>query len=198
MSQFFESIKIHHRRIYNIDAHNRRIAESRKQVLGLDDILDLRDCIVLPESLDGGLYKCRISYDQTIQHIEFIPYKPKIIRTLCLIHNDLIRYEHKYKDRSCLEMLIVENADDILIIQNGLLTDTSHANIALFDGLKWFTPRRPLLRGTKRAVLIEQKLIHEADIRYEHVQRFHHAALLNAMLDIGDIPFIPVKNIFQA
>ena len=33
--------------------------------------------------------------------------------------------------------------DEILITRNGLLTDTSIANIALFNGKEWHTPKHP-------------------------------------------------------
>ena len=39
--------------------------------------------------------------------------------------------------------------DEILITRNGLLTDTSIANIALFNGKEWHTPKHPLLKGVQ-------------------------------------------------
>ena len=55
-----------------------------------------------------------------------------------------------------------------LIVKDGYLTDTSIANIALYDGYTWFTPAHPLLRGTKRAELLNKQLIVEKDIAQVH------------------------------
>ena len=73
-------------------------------------------------------------------------------------------------------------ADDILIVKNGFITDTSIANIAFFDGKKWFTPKTCLLRGTTRERLLKEKKIFEKDIRVEDIKRYKKIALLNAMI----------------
>jgi 4-amino-4-deoxychorismate lyase len=193
----FETVKVQNRRLYNIEAHNLRAVSSRRIVLGLKDKFDLRDFISLPNNIDNGLYKCRIVYAQTVQEVEFLPYIPKQIRSLQLVHDDAIQYEHKYLDRLCFEKLLQSaQADDILVVQHGFITDVSFANVILYDGKNWVTPARPLLCGIKRQILLERRVIQERKIALNDLQQFKHAALINAMLDIGDIPFILIENIF--
>jgi 4-amino-4-deoxychorismate lyase len=193
----FETVKVQNRRLYNIEAHNLRAVSSRRVVLGLKDKFDLRDFISLPNNIDNGLYKCRIVYAQTVQEVEFLPYIPKQIRSLQLVHDDAIQYEHKYLDRLCFEKLLQSaQADDILVVQHGFITDVSFANVILYDGKNWVTPARPLLCGIKRQILLERRVIQERKIALNDLQQFKHAALINAMLDIGDIPFILIENIF--
>jgi hypothetical protein len=43
------------------------------------------------------------------------------------------------------------NADEIIIVRNGLLSDTSYSNIALFDGTMWVTPKTHLSTDTLSA-----------------------------------------------
>ena len=85
-------------------------------------------------------------------------------------------------------MPAVEN-DDILIVRRGLLTDTSIANIALFDGKDWFTPKLPLLRGTCRTALIDNGIIKEKDIRPEELSSYSFVRLFNAMIKWGALEF---------
>jgi len=196
MCQLIESVKVQNRQLYNIEAHNDRIAFSRRAVFALEDRIDLRDHILLPDTLDSGLYKCRIIYEREVQKVEYIPYTPKPVRALRIVHNDAIQYEHKFLNRSCIEDLLQgSDADDILIVRQGFVTDTSYANIVFFDGNNWVTPARPLLFGTKRQVLLERGVIRQADISYTDLKQFIRAALINAMIDLGDIPFISIEDI---
>ncbi len=87
------------------------------------------------------------------------------------------------------------NADDVLIVKNGLLTDTSYANIAFFDGVQWLTPATPLLAGTRRQQLLEQGVITEATLHPSDLKQFKFAKLMNAMLTWAESPLISVENI---
>jgi 4-amino-4-deoxychorismate lyase len=196
MCLLLETVKVQNRRLQNIEAHNLRATNSRRILFGLEDTFDFRDSITLPDGLDNGIYKCRIVYAQTVQRVELLPYIPKLIQTLRLVLNDTIQYEHKYLDRSYFDKLLQgADADEILIVQHGLITDSSFANVVFYDGKKWVTPTQPLFHGIKRQILLEKGLIHENEITQKDSHRFIHAALINAMLDIGDTPFISMANI---
>jgi 4-amino-4-deoxychorismate lyase len=99
-----------------------------------------------------------------------------------LVHSD-IDYNLKYADRSALEALKAErpDADDVLIVKNGYVTDTTIANIAFFDGERWLTPATPLLEGTTRARLIDEGVLTPAPIRYDAIDHFKSVALFNAL-----------------
>ena len=81
-------------------------------------------------------------------------------------------------------------------MKQGLLTDTSIANIALSDGTHWYTPAHPLLKGTKRAALLEEGILQEKDIRPEDLPSFSTVRLFNAMIDWGELE-LPVRNIIR-
>lgn len=76
-------------------------------------------------------------------------------------------------------------ADEVVIVKNGLLTDTSYSNIALFNGSHWVTPRQPLLRGTMRQSLLDDGVLAEQDIKAEDWNSFRQVSLINAMMPLG-------------
>lgn len=73
--------------------------------------------------------------------------------------------------------------DDILIIKNGVVSDTSFANIIFFDGQRWVTPKIPLLEGTCRARLIANNTIISQEITLNDLKLFSKFMIINAMLD---------------
>lgn len=188
MLRLVESIKIQDGEICNLQHHQERMDRSLFKHTGIKNRINLSDELTVPAEYFTGLYKCRVVYRDSIELVEFIPYLRRDIRSLKVIHAD-IDYSCKYENRSELNMLFAQRGecDDILIIKNGLVTDTSSANIAFTDGREWFTPAKPLLNGTKRSRLItEQKLI-ERDITAADIKKFTHASILNAMIDPGEI-----------
>ena len=79
--------------------------------------------------------------------------------------------------------------DDIVIVKNGLLTDTTIANIALYDGNQWLTPASPLLEGTTRTRLLDIGKLTEAEISIDTLDRYYMTAIMNTMLG-----FVQVEN----
>jgi len=131
-----------------------------------------------------GLYRCRVVYEDIILSMEYIPYIQKDIKSFKLIHSS-IDYPLKYENRDEINRLFEkkETSDEIIIVKDGLITDTSIANICLYDGKHWLTPRTPLLKGTTRQRLLDNNQIVLADIKYQDIHKFTKIALLNAMID---------------
>ena len=82
----------------------------------------------------------------------------------------------------------------MLLVRDGLLTDTSIANIALYDGRQWCTPAHPLLCGVKRRSLLESRIITERDIRAEELGKYSLVRVFNALIDWGEVE-LPVSAI---
>ena len=78
-----------------------------------------------------------------------------------------------------------DGSDEVLIVKDGLITDVSIGNVALHDGVEWFTPRKPLLAGTMRRRLLEEGRIKERDIRPTELRHYERLSIINAMLDLG-------------
>lgn len=171
---------------------------SRKILLGSRNYIDLKELLSVPSGCSSGIFKCRVSYDQYIHKIEFEKYKIRKIKTLQLVIADNIDYSHKFADRSLIERLKKStDADEILIVKNGKITDTSFSNIVFFDGKKWITPDCPLLKGTRRQELLDKGIIHERKICPDYLGKFNKAKLINVMLDLEESPEIEMKNILD-
>lgn len=176
--------------------HQARIKRSRAALFGDAEPLPLHELSV-PGHARSGRFKCRLTYGREIEQVVFEPYAIRPVHSLLAMPADGLDYSFKYAERSAIQVLYEQRgtADDILMIQNGRLTDTSYANVALWDGAHWFTPAAPLLLGTRRAQLLDQNRIRLADIRLADLPRFRKIALFNAMMDLGEGPVLEVDAV---
>ena len=199
MSLLFETIKVINKKFLSVSLHNERMNRSRYELFGCKDELNLGELIEIPSDITKDVYKCKVIYSDTIKDVEFRMYAPRKIEQLRLAYCDEIDYSYKYLERTIFDELLRKNNckenDDILIIKNGRVTDTSYSNIALFDGKEWHTPEFPLLKGTKRARLILDKRILEKDILVEQLPHYEKIVLINAMLEFDIDKAYPTRNI---
>ena len=196
--QFIETIKIKNGKALALPYHQARMERTIRRFfpsfpsftsfpsIASADI-NLSSLISPKEEMD--FYKARVVYGaQGVEAIEYAPYKMKEIHSLKVVEDDSIDYTYKSTDRSALNALAAQkgDCDEIIIIKNGLITDTSFTNLALFDGNRWLTPKHPLLLGTKRAQLLEAGIIQEADLTLEDLRKAEKVSLFNAMIDFGE------------
>ncbi len=181
MSKFIETIKVVDGEVFHLEYHQSRY-EGVLNSLGIEDVKDLKDYLDPPE---WGLYRCRLEYGKGSIDVEYHKYKKRDISSLKLVFDNEIEYADKSANREKIDLHFAhkDEADDILIIKNLLVTDTSIANIALYRDGVWFTPKAPLLKGTTRERLLREGKIVEADINSNELRTFTQVALLNAMID---------------
>ena len=195
MSLLLETIKVSNQKLQNIDYHNERFNRSRRELLGVSGGLDLEKIIKIPEKIGNQIHKCRVLYTESIETIEFQAYQIKSITSLQLVIANHISYDYKFADRSMIAALCTQaSGSEILIVKNGFVTDTSYANIAFFDGKDWITPSTPLLKGTKRSLLLQEKKIIEDEVKLTDLPKFQFAKIINAMIDLEESPLIPIQN----
>ncbi len=196
MFRLFESIKVFDRKLWNIEYHNARMNKSRRDLFKSEDILDLSDQIRIPRELSNNLFKCRVTYSERIHDIEFHPYTIRPITKLNVVYDDTLIYDYKLEDRRDIQKHLCKTDNgEILIVKNGFITDTSYSNVVFSDFTNLFTPATPLLKGTKRAKLLEIGRIREEEIRLIDLQKFKCVYLINALIDLDDNVRIPIGNI---
>jgi 4-amino-4-deoxychorismate lyase len=197
MSQFIESIKVHNGEVLKLSLHQARFDRTREEVLGLRTHPDLSEFISVPDSSKQGVYKCRVLYGLDITQVKFMPYQKPQIRSLKLVKSDCISYAYKSADRTKLEALYEQRdaCDDILIVKNGWITDSYFANVILWDGSKWVTPKEPLLKGCMRFSLLANGMISERAIHVNELSRYKHLRLINALNDLSDRLEISIHEI---
>ncbi len=178
MSRYFETIRIENGLVYNLAYHQRRFERTSGRTQKLSE------CITPPKG--EGVYRVKVIYskEQGVEEVLYFPYKKRSIRSICLIEAD-IEYARKYLKRASLDALYAKRGecDEVLIVRDGLVTDTTIANVAFFDGSEWLTPKKPLLEGTTRARYLDKGQLRTADIAVGDLAEFTKIALLNAMVD---------------
>jgi len=197
MYPLIETIKCDNGVLFNMEFHQARFEHAFRKYFKTSPKINLFNCIEIPETAKTGLFRCRVIYSETIEKIEFFPHHYRQIKSLKLVEDNLIDYRFKYANREKLNLLFDKRGecDNILIIKNGLITDSLTANLVFFDGIKWWTPANPLLYGTKRAQLLEENKIFECRIKPEDIVKYEKAGLINAMQDIENMPVIRTSDI---
>lgn len=197
MSQLIETIQIINGLPSNLKWHNIRFNESRFKLFGILNEVDLREQIVVPVEYKASEVKCRIRYSKDIESIEFEPYNFRPVNSLKLVNGDSVSYDFKFSDRSSLIQLHLQRGeyDDIIIVKNEFIKDSSYTNLVFREGQNYFTPASPLLQGTKRAKLLSESLIQEKEIKVSTIKDFEEVHLINAFLDLGRC-VIPCNRIF--
>lgn len=193
MSRFIESICIRDGIIQNPGGHLARMGRTLMAHHGHFREKLFYPWFDSPVPKLTGKYKWRIVYDQHgVISSSVAEYLPRRIDSLRIMHTDDLDYGYKYLDRSGIDVLMAQkgNASDILIIKNGYLTDSSYANVLLWDGKIWWTPDTPLLPGTQRALLLKKGLIREKPVREKEISSYKILKLINAMLSFDDAPEI--------
>jgi len=168
--------------------HEMRMNDSRSLLFGKTKHLTLKD-ISIPHEFLNGVFKCRVVYQDEIETVEFLPYEIRAISTVALVEANSILYNHKYLDRSQFDEIRKQRpeCDELIIVKDGYLTDSTYSNIAFFDGVNWFTPSNPLLKGVRRQSLLNSKEITEMLIPSTGLNKYITLSFINAMMDLGDV-----------
>lgn len=196
MCQYIESLRVVDGHICNLAYHQQRMNKTRLEVFRQPTPLLLND-VFKGIKAPSGLAKLRFVYDEAgIHDISCTPYTRKNIHSLRLVTANDIDYRYKSVDRSALNQLKEKQGecDEILIIRNNHITDTSYTNVALYDGKQWFTPSTPLLQGTMRQSLLDRGLLQERELLVSDLPNYKQISLFNAMMELGEV-VLPVNKI---
>ncbi len=188
MCLFVETIRIEQGKACLSPYHNERLNATRRHFFPGCEPIRLENHLRLSPEMNE--MKCRVIYGKKgIKEITYAPYVMRQVRSLQLVRADDVDYSYKSIHRAALNELFDRRGtcDDVLIVKDGLLTDTSVANIALFDGTAWHTPAKPLLKGTRRASLIAEGIIKERNIIVTELSGYTRIRLFNAMIHWGSL-----------
>lgn len=178
---FFETIKCNDFEIFNLKYHQKRVAKTIGKNLNLQEYIN---------PISNETLRCKVIYNENeILDVRYFPYKRREIRSFKVVFDDTLNYSKKYLNREKLDELFLkkDSCDEIIIVKNGIVTDTSIANIAIFYDGVWITSKNCLLEGTSRARLLEQKEIFEKDISLDMLKNSSKIALMNAMIGFYEI-----------
>lgn len=196
MCRLIESIKLHDGKFFNLFYHEQRMKSARSALFGQEESPDLARYLENQRYPREGLWKCRVLYDREERQVTFTPYEARPIRRVKVVVDDSIAYDFKYENRDAINRLfsLRETCDDVMIIRNNKVTDCSFSNIAFRKGAEWFTPQSPLLQGTMRQKLLDERRIRPMDIHQGDIRAFETFRIINAMLEF-ESPEIEVSQI---
>ncbi len=199
MYPFFETIRYINGKAENLYFHQDRVNHTllqsgAKKSVALHHVIDT--CENKPSCVDI-VYKCRVKYDLMGRyHVGFELYTIKQIKSLSIVDIGNQSYPYKYSNRDWLNQLLkATGTDEVLLTQNGLVKDATYANLAFHNGLKWITPKEPLLYGTRRAQLIQDGIITEEIVTVEGLHQFTVVKPVNAMLTWEEAPMLDLNMI---
>ncbi len=197
MCRLFESVCIKNGIPQNLYWHERRMNRARYEVWNRKEEIHLAEIIAVSDSSLQGVVKCNIEYGPDIQSVNFTRYNLRNIQSLKMVYSNKVDYHLKFRDRTVLESLFDQRGicDEIIIIKDGFITDTSISNLIFFDGNHWFTPDTLLLNGTCRERLIARGEIFERPITPFDIEQFIGVKLINSMRNPEDQALIPIENI---
>ncbi len=195
MYRLIESICVREGNLQRLRLHEARI-DRTLAALQLERRWALNEALAKVHLPPSGLFKCRVLYTADDAKVELQPYTiPSVTSLRMIVANDL-EYQHKWEDRERLHALWQQRGlcDDVLIIKNGMVTDTFYANIVFRKGDEWFTPDTFLLQGTMREALIKSGKIRETRIRAADIFQFDSFKLINALME-WNAPESNISNI---
>lgn len=189
MPRFIESIRLNNGVFDRITLHQERVNRIFHEFFPENEPVSIVKELSFYDFPKQGLFKVRFIFDDQCRKVEFIPYFRRNIKSLRLLETDIENRFYKLENRAEFEAAFADRkgSDDVLLVKNGLLTDISYANIALFDGEKWVTPRLPLISGVHRSELLAHGKIFENDIYVDELINYQRIIVFNAMILWGEI-----------
>lgn len=134
-----------------------------------------------------GEFRLHVSYDAGgVASMTATPYGLRCLRRLRVVEAE-VNYPFKDEDRSALDALRrrCSDADEVLILRGGWVTDTTFSNVLLGEPGHWVCPSHYLLRGTRRESLLRAGVVELRPLRAEDLKGFRFISLINAMLPPG-------------
>jgi len=203
MFPLFETIRFDDGRAGIWSYHASRLYSSCLKLYGIPPAFDPEKAIEVPEACRMGVWKCRLLYNASACMVEWQPYVKRALKRLIVKDSENLDYQLKYTDRSALDGFGPGLGDDeeVLLVRNGLVTDTRYTNVALFDGLSWITPEHPLLPGTRRMELLDFNIIRQGvvkmtDLRASEESKeslYDRIRLFNAMIPWEEAIELPIE-----
>lgn len=195
MSRFIESIKIEDQEIFNLDLHQKRV-DATFSFFGKDETLDIGKIFEDLKLEEDGLYKLRIVYDLDKKFSSrMIPYAYSQKTEFALVVNNTLDYSYKFEDRKVFDLMKNKaKSEEIIIVKNNHITDSSYANLLFLKDKQWYAPNTYLLNGVQRQQLLKTKKVKETNINLQNLKTFSHFQMVNAMIGFNELIY-PVELI---
>ncbi|KDD79369.1 aminotransferase class IV family protein [Glaesserella parasuis] len=177
----FETVAIIDGKIQNIFYHQQRMNNAFIYYFKHENSFELLDIIKVPEAYQKGLVRCRIDYNTKEHQVQFFHYIPKAIKNFQCVYVENFDYQFKYTDRVELDKLKQTAGDEIILVNNGFISDCSIGNLLFLKQGKWYSPNHYLLKGTQLSYLLDEQKISLIDIPVEALFDYEQIMVINAL-----------------
>lgn len=194
---FLETIRIQDGHAHHVADHIDRMRRTAQHFGFSTPALPADLDALVPHTLRTGTVRCRIVYGHTLRELTFTPYRRRRLERLIAVDAGAMDYAFKYADRSPLERpnLQLSEADELLFVRGGYVTDTSYTNLILRRGDELVTPDTFLLDGTCRRRLLRTAQVRTAQVRLSDLPAYDELLLVNAMMPLGEALRLPASSV---
>lgn len=181
MYPFIETIKLIDGKIRNIEFHNARVQNTFMRFYPNHPPHDLSSILNQFGGISNG--NIRILYNSERLQFSMSTIFSSKTKHYMLLESPKLRYDYKYYDRLSLVLTQQQNDNHIepVFCRNGMITDTSKANLIFREGRKWYTPDTFLLNGCMRQSLLSLGYIQSTPIHRSELYRFNSFKPINAL-----------------
>ncbi len=195
MCQFIESIRVENGEVMALPFHQKRVNATFQHFFPKSKTISLQKIIEQEQIPQDSLYKLRIVYSSKLKSIEFQNYTIPLFRKIQLIEipSDF-DYNFKSTKRELFDQVSkqIEHDTLVILIKNGLITDSTFSNLVFEKSGELYTPSKPLLAGTMLQQLLKEKRIKSIPIQLADFESFEVIYPINAMNPLGQFEGIKI------
>lgn len=183
MCQFplFETIAIIDGKPQNLPYHQARFEQAMRAYFECEPQWQLAEVIIVPEAFQQGLVRCRIDYNAQAFQLQFFSYTPRKFQHLQCVYVENLDYRFKYVDRKRLDSLKTLQSDEVIIINNGMVSDCTIGNLLFYKAGKWYSSCDYLLKGTQLSKLIDEGVVTLVKMPVSDLKNYEKVMIINAL-----------------
>ncbi|MEG9498471.1 aminotransferase class IV family protein [Mannheimia indoligenes] len=198
MCQFplFETLSIIDGKVQNLDYHQKRFEQAVQKYFDCEPVFTLAQILVVPEAYQQGKVRCRIDYNFSEFEIKFFAYSPKQVERFRCVEVENWDYHLKFSDRKRFDLLNILQNEEVVIINNGNVSDCSIGNLLFLKDGVWCSPQDYLLKGTQLTQLLEQNKVNLTKITQADLGQYEKIMLINALNPFDESRALPCSQIY--
>ncbi|UKH16653.1 aminotransferase class IV family protein [Actinobacillus pleuropneumoniae] len=177
----FETIAIIDGEPQNLAYHQQRFESAMKQYFNAQPKWQLAEVICVPDEFQQGSVRCRIDYNASEFQQQFFFYSQRKINVFQCVYTENLDYRFKYSDRKRLDSLKTLQADEVIIINNGKVSDCTIGNLLFLKQGQWFSSQDYLLKGTQLSKLLEAGMVQLVQITSQDLPQYEQVMMVNAL-----------------
>ncbi|HDL5372547.1 TPA: aminotransferase class IV [Mannheimia haemolytica] len=192
----FETLSIIDGKVQNLQYHQQRFEQATQEYFGCEPRFSLADILVVPEASQRGKVRCRIDYNATEFELKFFIYSPKKVERFRLVEVENWDYHLKFSDRKRFDLLPILQNEEVIILNNGYVSDCSIGNLLFLKQGIWYSPQHYLLKGTQLSKLLDEGKVVLAKIAKQDLHQYEKIMLINALNPFEKPRALPCSQIY--